>query len=88
MHSFETEKLLFTTVLKYLNELCIDLNPNIHFMPQQEIVLVEGSRVWAAWKNPPPPVYMEYFFYNVTNVKEILQGAKPEVNQVGPYTYR
>ncbi|KAM6976000.1 lysosome membrane protein 2-like [Tautogolabrus adspersus] len=55
---------------------------------KREIVLVEGSRVFESWKTPPPPVYMEYFFFNVTNVDEFLKGAKPEVTQVGPYTYR
>ncbi len=57
-------------------------------MSQQEIVLVEGSRVFESWKTPPPPVYMEFFFFNVTNVNECLQGAKPVVTQIGPYTYR
>ncbi|XP_068562869.1 lysosome membrane protein 2-like isoform X2 [Cebidichthys violaceus] len=55
---------------------------------KKEIVLVEGSRVFESWKSPPPPVYMEYFFFNVTNVDAFLGGAKPEVTQVGPYTYR
>ncbi|XP_026153144.1 lysosome membrane protein 2-like isoform X2 [Mastacembelus armatus] len=55
---------------------------------KKEIVLVEGSRVFETWKKPPPPVYMEFFFFNVTNVKEFLEGAKPVVKQVGPYTYR
>lgn len=54
----------------------------------KEIVLVEGSRVFESWKKPPPPVYMEFFFFNVTNVKEIISGAKAVVKQVGPYTYR
>lgn len=57
-------------------------------MSQQEIVLVEGSRVFESWKKPPPPVYMEFFFFNFTNLDMFLQGAKPEVHQVGPYTYR
>lgn len=57
-------------------------------MPQQEIVLVEGSRVFESWKTPPPPVYMEFFFFNATNLDQILAGGKPEVTQVGPYTYR
>ncbi|XP_022066701.2 lysosome membrane protein 2-like isoform X1 [Acanthochromis polyacanthus] len=60
----------------------------MHNRLKKEIVLVEGSRVFESWKTPPPPVYMEYFFFNVTNVKEFLNGAKPEVRQVGPYAYR
>lgn len=60
----------------------------MHNRLKKEIVLVEGSRVFESWKKPPPPVYMQYFFFNVTNVNEFLQGAKPEVNQIGPYTYR
>ncbi|XP_074546783.1 lysosome membrane protein 2-like isoform X1 [Halichoeres trimaculatus] len=60
----------------------------MHERLKKEIVLVEGSRVFESWKTPPPPVYMEFFFFNVTNVDEFLLGAKPEVNQIGPYTYR
>ncbi|TMS07940.1 lysosome membrane protein 2 isoform X1 [Larimichthys crocea] len=55
---------------------------------KKEIVLVEGSRVFESWKKPPPPVYMEFFFFNFTNMDMFFQGAKPEVEQVGPYTYR
>lgn len=57
-------------------------------MSQQEIVLVEGSRVFDSWKKPPPPVYMQFYFFNMTNPKEFLAGTKPEVKQIGPYTYR
>ncbi|XP_037121326.1 lysosome membrane protein 2-like [Syngnathus acus] len=60
----------------------------MHNRLKKEIVLVEGSRVFEPWKRPPPPVYMEYFFFNVTNAAEFLAGKKPVVNQVGPYTYR
>lgn len=55
---------------------------------KKEIVLVEGSRVFESWKRPPPPVFTEYFFFNVTNVDAFLAGEKPRVVEVGPYTYR
>ncbi|KAL6096736.1 cd36 [Pungitius sinensis] len=60
----------------------------MHNRLKKEIVLVEGSRVFESWKSPPPPVYMEYFFFNLTNEEAFLAGAKPQVKQVGPYTYR
>ncbi|KAG9261839.1 lysosome membrane protein 2a isoform X1 [Astyanax mexicanus] len=56
---------------------------------KKEITLGENSRVLGGWINPPPPVYMQYFFFNVTNPDEFLAGkAKPHVTQMGPYTYR
>ncbi|XP_017263415.1 lysosome membrane protein 2 isoform X2 [Kryptolebias marmoratus] len=60
----------------------------MHNRLKKEIVLVEGSRVFESWKRPPPPVFMEFFFFNVTNVDEFLKGDKPELVQIGPYTYR
>ncbi|KAM3873951.1 lysosome membrane protein 2-like [Diretmus argenteus] len=60
----------------------------MHNRLKKEITLTEGSRVFESWKNPPPPVYMEYFFFNVTNVEQIMAGGRAVVTQVGPYTYR
>ncbi|KAG7252582.1 hypothetical protein CRUP_009597, partial [Coryphaenoides rupestris] len=53
----------------------------------KEITLTEGSRVFETWKSPPPPVYMQYFFFNVTNLDEVMTGGKPVLDQIGPYTY-
>uniref|UniRef100_A0A3B3TQB2 Scavenger receptor class B, member 2a n=1 Tax=Poecilia latipinna TaxID=48699 RepID=A0A3B3TQB2_9TELE len=55
---------------------------------KQEITLTEKSQMFESWKNPPPPVYMEYYFFNVTNPEEFLAGGKASVKQIGPYTYR
>ncbi|XP_036385481.1 lysosome membrane protein 2-like [Megalops cyprinoides] len=60
----------------------------IHNRLKKEITLTEGSRVFETWKNPPPPVYMQYFFFNVTNPKVFLAGGRASVTQMGPYTYR
>lgn len=54
-----------------------------------EITLTEGSKVFDSWKNPPPPVFMEFFFFNVTNADEVMEGReKARLVEVGPYTYR
>ncbi|XP_005801042.1 lysosome membrane protein 2-like isoform X1 [Xiphophorus maculatus] len=55
---------------------------------KKEITLTEKSQMFESWKNPPPPVYMEYYFFNVTNPEEFLAGGKASVKQIGPYTYR
>ncbi|KAK9954920.1 hypothetical protein ABG768_014834 [Culter alburnus] len=61
----------------------------IHNKLKREITLTEGSKVFATWKNPPPPVFMQFFFFNVTNPDAFLKGqAKPHLTEMGPYTYR
>ncbi|CDQ64589.1 unnamed protein product [Oncorhynchus mykiss] len=60
----------------------------IHNRLKKELTLTEASRVFESWKNPPPPVYMEYYFFNVTNPEVFLAGGKAVVTQIGPYTYR
>ncbi|XP_062992053.1 lysosome membrane protein 2 isoform X2 [Elgaria multicarinata webbii] len=55
---------------------------------KQESVLRNGSEIFKAWKEPPPPVYMQFYFFNLTNPLEVLQGESPIVREIGPYTYR
>nr|XP_006626722.1 PREDICTED: lysosome membrane protein 2 [Lepisosteus oculatus] len=55
---------------------------------KREIVLRNGTDAFEAWQNPPPPVYMQFYFFNLTNPAEVLQGESPAVEQIGPYTYR
>ncbi|XP_032888825.1 lysosome membrane protein 2-like [Amblyraja radiata] len=40
------------------------------------------------WKDPPVPVYMQYFLFHIENPEEILQGKQAIVREVGPYTYK
>ncbi|TNN60153.1 Lysosome membrane protein 2 [Liparis tanakae] len=60
----------------------------IHSRLKKEITLTEKSQMFESWKNPPPPVYMEYYFFNVTNPEVFLAGGKAALKQIGPYTYR
>lgn len=55
---------------------------------QQEVVLENGTEAFALWQDPPPPVYMQFYFFNLTNPKEVLSGDRPAVIELGPYTYR
>lgn len=55
---------------------------------KQQIVLENGTEAFSVWQNPPPPVYMQFYFFNLTNPAEVMSGDKPSVVQIGPYTYR
>ncbi|XP_051536921.1 lysosome membrane protein 2c [Myxocyprinus asiaticus] len=55
---------------------------------KKEVVLENGTEAFSVWQNPPPPVYMQFYFFNLTNPTEVLDGDKPSVIQIGPYTYR
>uniref|UniRef100_A0A668UJH0 Scavenger receptor class B, member 2a n=1 Tax=Oreochromis aureus TaxID=47969 RepID=A0A668UJH0_OREAU len=52
-----------------------------------EVTLTERGQVFESWKNPPPS-YLEYYFFNVTNPEVFMAGGKASVKQIGPYTYR
>ncbi|XP_006885365.1 PREDICTED: lysosome membrane protein 2 isoform X2 [Elephantulus edwardii] len=54
----------------------------------KNIVLKNGSEAFDSWEKPPLPVYTQFYFFNVTNPAEILNGEIPQVIEVGPYTYR
>ncbi|KAM9450699.1 lysosome membrane protein 2c [Clarias gariepinus] len=55
---------------------------------KREVVLENGTEAFMVWQNPPPPVYMQFYFFNLTNPKEVLSGDRPVVIEIGPYTYR
>lgn len=54
----------------------------------QQVVLRNGTDAFEAWQNPPAPIYMQFYFFNLTNPTEVLNGERPAVLEIGPYTYR
>ncbi|KAM9306780.1 lysosome membrane protein 2c isoform 2-T2 [Pholidichthys leucotaenia] len=55
---------------------------------KKEVVLKNGTDAFEAWENPPADIYMQFYFFNLTNPSEVLEGDRPVVVQIGPYTYR
>ncbi|XP_061200663.1 scavenger receptor class B member 1 isoform X1 [Neopsephotus bourkii] len=47
-----------------------------------------GSISFKMWKDIPVPFYMSMYFFEVLNPDQVLQGAKPVLQQRGPYVYR
>ncbi|XP_062268681.1 lysosome membrane protein 2c [Platichthys flesus] len=60
----------------------------VQSMVKKQVVLENGTETFEAWENPPAPIYMQFYFFNVTNPLEVLEGDRPAVVEIGPYTYR
>ncbi|XP_027880667.1 lysosome membrane protein 2c [Xiphophorus couchianus] len=53
-----------------------------------EVVLRNGTEAFEVWVDPPAPIYMQFYFFNLTNPAEVMSGERPAVTEIGPYTYR
>ena len=50
--------------------------------------LKPGTEAYNTWLDPPAPVYVNFYFFNVTNAKQFIENSvKPHVTQIGPYVY-
>ncbi|KAK3870639.1 hypothetical protein Pcinc_024147 [Petrolisthes cinctipes] len=56
-------------------------------MLEKKLMLVPGSQTLENFKSPPVPIFMQFYLFNITNSNEVLQGATPVVQQIGPYTF-
>lgn len=52
------------------------------------MVLKDGTLGFKEWKKPSVPIYKQYFVFNLTNPEAVMEGAIPNVTQIGPYSYR
>ncbi|XP_055926726.1 lysosome membrane protein 2-like isoform X2 [Argiope bruennichi] len=60
----------------------------LHALLQKNLVLEEGKEAYEKWKKTPIPVTFKVFIFNVTNPKEVMDGQMPNVEEVGPYTFK
>ena len=42
----------------------------------------------SAWLNPPIEPLLKLYVFNITNPQEVLEGADPQTQELGPYVYR
>lgn len=48
---------------------------------------VRTSDSWSKYLNAEP-IYENYYFFNITNLPDVLNGAKPNLQEVGPYRFK
>ncbi|XP_076046428.1 lysosome membrane protein 2-like isoform X2 [Oratosquilla oratoria] len=52
-----------------------------------QMVLNEGNQKYEAWVDSPVPVYYKVFAFNLTNPDAFMAGARPRMEELGPYVY-
>ena len=53
----------------------------------KKLILSEDSPTIGNFIAPPVPIFMQFYFFNVTNPEDVLYGDMPDLQQIGPYTY-
>jgi lysosome membrane protein 2 len=54
----------------------------------KSVTLVPGHASYEQLQNLTLPLWKDFYFFNLTNPEEFAEGGKPNVTQVGPYSYR
>jgi len=54
----------------------------------KSMALKEGSDRLASWLKPPVQAHLEGYAFHVTNPDDVIQGAKPILEEVGPFIYK
>ncbi|XP_022343288.2 lysosome membrane protein 2-like isoform X2 [Crassostrea virginica] len=69
----------------------VALIPIVDYIVKEEVkktvILKKGNLMYNTWKDLPIPIYMQFYMFDCENPEEVLQGAKPQVVERGPYTY-
>ncbi|VDP94507.1 unnamed protein product [Echinostoma caproni] len=47
-----------------------------------------NSLIYKQWLQPSVPIYLQFYFFQLSNPVMFQNGSKPHVIQQGPYTYR
>lgn len=55
---------------------------------QQNVYVLNNSKAYGFWTNPPAKIYRNYYLFSVQNPEEAASGTqKPILLEMGPYTY-
>ncbi len=47
-----------------------------------------STDLYKQWLNPPIDVYLNFHIFNLKNPFDFLEGARPVVEEIGPFVYR
>ncbi len=53
----------------------------------QKIALKPGSEIRSLYTKVPFPIDFKMYIFNITNADEVTKGAKPKLQEIGPYMF-
>ena len=54
----------------------------------QSVTIEKGHATYEQLQNPTLPVWKDFYFFNLTNPEGFAAGEKPNLTEIGPYSYR
>lgn len=54
---------------------------------QANLPLINGTDAYTRYTNSTVPLNVKMYVFNVTNPEEVIKGAKPKLNEVGPFSF-
>merc|ERR1719209_164268 len=82
--------LFFNTVILLLQGLffLIGFDPLFSAILEDKMTIVPTTPAYEAWKKPSIPTITKIYFFSVRNPKQVENGEKPDLEEVGPFGYR
>ncbi|KAJ8687761.1 hypothetical protein QAD02_023555, partial [Eretmocerus hayati] len=59
----------------------------VNYAVKMKVALKQGWFMREIWSKFPFPMYLQFYFFNVTNPDGVQKGEKPILQQIGPFAY-
>jgi len=67
----------------------LGFDPLVRSLVLKKLVLSNTSDTFHIWEDPPISPHLKVYFFNITNPEQVFDGLeKPNLVELGPYTYR
>ena len=55
----------------------------------QKVQLDPNGETFEKWRDIKSPITISYYIYNITTpIEDLIKGAMPTIEEIGPYVYR